>query len=128
MTAKLLAVAAGGALGAVLRALLIGACIRLFPAFPWGTLAVNVSGSLAMGVVAVVLIERMQGCPGWLAPFLMTGVLGGFTTFSAFSLDAVWLIERGRIGAAAGYVLGSVALSVGAFWIGATLARRVVGS
>ena len=122
-------VAAGGAIGAVLRYLCVGLAVRQFgPGFPIGTMAVNVIGSAAMGVVAVILLER-AGDGGWarLAPFAITGVLGGFTTFSAFSLDALYLIERGRFGAATTYALGSVALSILGLWLGLTLARRAFG-
>jgi CrcB protein len=128
MMAKLLAVAAGGGLGAALRFLAVSGMTRAFPGFPWGTLVVNVLGSAVMGVLAVVLMERFPGGWGRLAPFLITGVLGGFTTFSAFSLDALYLIERGRLFAAAGYVAGSVILSVAALWLGLALARRAVGA
>ncbi|MEO0620634.1 MAG: fluoride efflux transporter CrcB [Pseudomonadota bacterium] len=123
---KLAMVAAGGALGAALRFLAVTAFTRALPGFPWGTLFVNVVGSFAMGLLAVVVMERMPGAWGRMAPFLLTGVLGGFTTFSAFSLDALFLIERGRMAAAAGYVAGSVMLSVGALWVGLMLARRVL--
>ena len=108
-------VALGGALGAVLR---YGA--GLVVAFPWGTLAVNVAGSFLIGLVWVICTAR--GAQAVL-PFLMTGVLGGFTTFSAFSLDALRLVEAGRIGTAGGYVLGSVALSLFACAAGLWLAK-----
>ncbi|MFB2533258.1 fluoride efflux transporter CrcB [Paracoccus sp. p4-l81] len=112
-------VALGGALGAVARhgVNLLG---RRWPGFPASTLAVNVIGSLLMGVLVVVLAERgaMRH-----APLLMTGVLGGFTTFSAFSLDAVALWERGQPGLAALYVAGSLGLSIGALIAGLWLAR-----
>ena len=123
MMAKLLAVAAGGALCAALRFLSVAWVTRAFPGFPWGTLAVNVLGSAVMGLAAVALMERFPGSWERFAPFLMTGVLGGFTTFSAFSLDVFFLIERGRMAAAAGYVAGSVALSVGALWLGLMAGR-----
>lgn len=90
-------------------------CARLFGiAFPWGTLAVNIVGSSLMGLIVGWLAFR--GATGWTQPlrlFLTTGILGGFTTFSAFSLDVVMLWERGAFGLAAGYaavsVLGAVA-------------------
>lgn len=123
-----LSVAAGGAIGASLRWLVVrwaGQALGL--AFPYGTLMVNVAGSLVMGVAAVVMMERFPGSWGRLSPFLMTGILGGFTTFSAFSLDTLFLIERGRNLAAATYAGGSVVLSIFGLWAGLTLARGVWG-
>lgn len=118
---NLVYVALGGALGSVLRALTIQAGVRLFgPGFPVGTLFVNVAGGFAIGLLAVLLVERGGGRH---APLLMTGVLGGFTTFSAFSLDTLRLIEAGRIGAAAAYVAASVALSIAACALGLIAAR-----
>ena len=119
------AVAAGGAIGAVLRFALVRWATHSLPGFPWGTLAVNVLGSLAMGLLAVALMERFPGSWGRLAPFLMTGVLGGFTTFSAFSLDALFLIERGRLLAAVGYVAGSMGLAILALWAGLAIGRAI---
>ncbi|MEM6973335.1 MAG: fluoride efflux transporter CrcB [Pseudomonadota bacterium] len=118
------AVALGGAVGASARFLAVGAISRALPGFPWGTMMVNVAGSLIMGLLAVVLLEKGQF--GRFAPFLLTGVLGGFTTFSAFSLDALFLVERGRMLAAAGYIAGSVAASLAALALGLWLARRVL--
>jgi CrcB protein len=120
MVPTLLQVAAGGALGAAGRYLVNVATMRLLgPGFPWQTLAVNVLGSFLMGLLVVVLAKRGGMA---LAPFLMTGILGGFTTFSAFSLDAVTLWERGATGQALAYVIASVGLSVGALvlalWLG----------
>ncbi len=92
------------------------------PGFPVGTVIVNVAGCFAMGVIVTVLARKGGG---HLAPFLMTGVLGGFTTFSAFSLDALTLWERGQSGAAAIYVLGSVILSLAGIVAGLTLARSL---
>lgn len=123
-----LMVAAGGALGALARWQLAGWATRGFgPAFPFGTFAVNVTGGLAMGLLAAALLERSAGDLSRAAPFLITGILGGFTTFSAFSLDAVHLLERGRPGLAALYVGGSVALSIGALWAGLALGRAIWG-
>jgi fluoride exporter len=120
---KLVMVALGGAIGAVLRLLGAGWVGRLTGEGWLGTAFVNVAGSFAMGVLAVLMMERLPGSWGRLAPFAMTGVLGGFTTFSAFSLDALFLIERGRTAAAAGYVAGSVALSILGLYFGLKLAR-----
>lgn len=118
-------VALGGALGAVARYVTVTAALRaLGPGFPWGTLAVNVLGSFVMGLLFVWLEARGMLR---LAPLLMAGVLGGFTTFSAFSLDALKLWEAGATGAAAGYVLGSVVLSVGALVAGVALMRGIAG-
>ncbi len=128
MPTVVFAVAAGGAIGASLRWLIVrwsGHALGL--AFPYGTLIVNVLGSLVMGVAAVAMMERFPGSWGRLSPFLMTGVLGGFTTFSAFSLDALFLIERGRNLAAASYIGGSVFLSIAGLWAGLALARGVWG-
>lgn len=108
-------VAIGGALGAALRYL-----TSLVVAFPFGTLAVNVVGSFAMGVVFVVFAQKGLDR---MAVFIMTGILGGFTTFSAFSLDAFRLYERGDIGPAALYVGASVGLSILGLFAGVAIAR-----
>ena len=123
MTLTYLYVALGGAVGASARYLVGTTLTRaLGPGFPWGTLAVNVVGSFAMGVLVVALAHLSANR---LAPLLMTGVLGGFTTFSAFSLDAVTLYERGALAHAAAYVGGSVVLSLAALVAGLWLARGV---
>ncbi len=117
-------VALGGAAGAMLRYLTNVGVMRLIgPGFPWGTLIVNIAGSFAMGVLVVVLAHKggMR-----FAPLLMTGVLGGFTTFSAFSLDSFTLYERGQIGLAAAYVAGSVGLSLLALGAGILLIRGAI--
>jgi len=121
MLTSLLQVAAGGALGATARYLVSVGTMRLIgPGFPWATLSVNIVGSFLMGGLVVVLAHT-GGTR--LAPFLMTGVLGGFTTFSAFSLDALTLWERGQGTLAAAYVLASVVLSLAAIVAGMLLAR-----
>lgn len=117
-------VALGGAIGSVLRHLTILGAIRAFgAAFPYGTLLVNVLGSLIMGAVFAALLNKdaMR-----FAPLLMTGVLGGFTTFSAFSLDAVKLWQGGQAGLAGVYVLGSVALSIAALVAGVLTMRGML--
>jgi CrcB protein len=114
-------VALGGAIGASLRYLSNVGAMRLFgPGFPYATLFVNIAGSFAMGVL-VVLLAHKGGMRA--APFLMTGILGGFTTFSAFSLDAFTIFERGQTGLAAAYILGSVSLSILALSLGVLLTR-----
>lgn len=117
MTRILLLAGLGGALGSILRA-----ALGLALPFPVATLAVNVLGSFAIGLLAVPLLLAGNR-PHPSAPFLVTGVLGGFTTFSAFSLDTLRLIEGGRAGAALLYVAGSVGLSLGAGAAGLALAR-----
>jgi fluoride exporter len=115
-----LAISIGAMLGANARFLLGGWVVdRLGAEFPYGTLLINVSGSFAIGVV-YALIER-HGAPDWVRPLVMVGLLGGYTTFSTFSLDALAMAERGAWPAAATYVLGSVAASLGAVWLGVTL-------
>lgn len=121
MLTTLAQVALGGAIGATCRFLTVQGALRLLGAdFPWGTLIVNVAGSFAMGVLFVALAERDALR---LAPFLMTGILGGFTTFSAYSLDAFRLYEDGAYGAASLYVAGSVMLSIVALVLGILVAR-----
>ena len=122
----LLQVALGGALGASLR-FLSGAMIlrAMGSGFPYGTMFVNVVGSFLMGLLAFYLLERMDGSFSRYAPFLMTGVLGGFTTFSAYSLDALYLLERGRYASASVYMGGSVVLAIGALFLGMTIARSL---
>jgi fluoride exporter len=113
----------GGALGAGARYLVNVGCLAAFgPAFPWATLTVNVLGSLAMGVLAEVIGNRYGGAPE-LRTFLMTGILGGFTTFSAFSLDIANLAGRDALGLAALYTIGSVVLSLLALYAGLALGR-----
>ncbi|WP_420568419.1 fluoride efflux transporter CrcB [Thalassovita sp.] len=124
MMTTLLQVALGGALGASGRYLTGVAASRLMGlGFPWGTLTVNIVGSFVMGMIVVVLGHYSANR---FAPFLMTGVLGGFTTFSAFSLDAVTLWERGQVVTAAVYVGASVLLSLGAIILGLIFARSIV--
>ncbi len=122
----LLQVALGGALGASLR-FLSGAMIlrALGSGFPYGTMFVNIVGSFLMGLLAFYLLERMDGSFSRYAPFLMTGLLGGFTTFSAYSLDALYLLERGRYVSASVYMGGSVVLAIGALFLGMTIARSL---
>ena len=117
-------VALGGALGAVLRYLTGIGLIRLFghTPFPLGVLAVNVVGSLLMGLFIALAAQRGLT---HLSPFVATGILGGFTTFSAFSLEAVTLWERGALGLAALYVLANVTLSIGALFVGLALGRSL---
>ena len=119
------AVAAGGALGAVARYLVALACARLFGiGFPAGTFIINITGSIIMGLVAGYLAFKGGPSQHWRL-FLMTGVLGGYTTFSAFSLDAALLYERGQIALTLIYVLGSVVLSIAGLFAGLALVRHL---
>lgn len=123
---NLLLVAAGGALGAGARHLVSGLFLRQFgSAWPWGTLFINVTGSLLLGLLVGVLAFRGGEGQAQLRLLLGTGVLGGFTTFSAYSLETVQLIERGRVGSALVYAFGSVALGVAGVFAGLWLARRL---
>lgn len=124
MMTSLLPIAAGGAIGATGRYLTNVAVMRLVgPGFPWGTVVANLVGSFLMGALVVVLAHK--GGMRY-APFLMTGVLGGYTTFSAFSLDAYTLYERGAYLEAGGYVFGSVALGLAGLVGGMAVARGVL--
>jgi CrcB protein len=124
MTLYLL-VALGGAIGSVARFVVGRAVDRAWVgAFPAGTLLVNVLGSLLMGALAVWIVARFENDPAVRA-FVLTGMLGGFTTFSAFSIDAIGLIERGETVAAVAYIVASVTLSLAACLAGAALARMV---
>ncbi len=122
-------VALGGAVGASGRYLLGGFTLRVMgPGFPYGTLAANVLGGLLMGLLVGWLAFKgstlVDGAAN-LRLFLGVGVLGGFTTFSAFSLEAVRMIETKAFGMAAGYISASVALSILALFIGLIIARKV---
>ena len=123
---NLLYVAIGGAIGASLRHLSGIAAMRLLGhAFPWGTLFVNITGSLVMGLFIAWMTNR-TGVSQELRLFIATGILGGFTTFSAFSLDVANLVERGEVTGAAGYILASLILSVAAVFVGLWFGRSML--
>jgi len=119
----MLLAAAGGAIGSAARYLVnVGAARAWGTEFPWSTLIVNGSGCLVMGLLAETIANRLGGAPE-MRTFLMTGILGGFTTFSAFSLDFASLLER-KAHLAAGLYLGmSVTLSLLGVFVGIALAR-----
>jgi len=120
-----LLVMAGGAIGSALRYQLGRASLRLLgPGWPWGTFAANVLGGLAMGLLVGWLAMRAQGSEA-IRLFVAVGVLGGFTTFSAFSLETMLMIERGDWLPATAYALVSVVVSVGALALGLTMMRTV---
>jgi CrcB protein len=115
----------GGGLGATLRHIVNINCPRLFgTAFPYHTFIINITGSSVMGLIAGYLALKGEASQPWRL-FLMTGILGGYTTFSAFSLDAALLYERGELGSAALYVLGSVVLSIAGLFAGLALMRHL---
>jgi len=122
---QILAIAAGGATGAVLRFWMSSGVYSLLGrGFPYGTLVVNVLGSLLMGVLSVLLIERLNLGPEWRAAILV-GLLGGFTTFSTFSLETLNLIEVGEHVKALTNVAFSIVLCVGAAWVGVVAGRQI---
>lgn len=113
----------GSGLGGVLRHSVNVFAPRLFsPGFPYHTLAVNIIGSFAIGLLTGYFVAKVDPGQSWRL-FLMTGILGGFTTFSAFSLDIAVLYEQGGITATAIYILTSVGVSVAMLFIGLYLTR-----
>ncbi|MEH2500886.1 CrcB protein [Bradyrhizobium sp. AZCC 1678] len=122
--ASYLLVFLGGGLGASLRHLINLTCARAFgTGFPWGTFIINITGSTVMGLIAGYLAFKGEASQPWRL-FLMTGILGGYTTFSAYSLDAALLYERGELTSAALYVVGSVVLSIAGLFAGLALVRQ----
>ena len=115
----------GGGLGSSLRHLMNLVSTRWFgTAFPYHTFIINITGSTVMGLIAGYLAFKGEASQQWRL-FLMTGILGGYTTFSAFSLDAALLYERGEIALALLYVLGSVMLSIAGLFAGLALVRHL---
>src|SRR5882762_7058065 len=115
----------GGGLGATLRHLVNLTCARCIgTGFPWGTFIINITGSTVMGLIAGYLALKGEASQPWRL-FLMTGILGGYTTFSASSLDTAVPYERGEIGLAALYVVGSVVLSIAGLFAGLALVRHL---
>lgn len=122
---QLLAIATGGAIGALLRFWVSSGVQGVTGrTFPYGTLTVNVLGSLLIGILYVTFNERVEVSPHWRA-LLMIGVLGAFTTFSTFSMETLELLEKGDFVRAMANVLLNVVLCVGAAWVG-VLATRFV--
>jgi fluoride exporter len=122
---RFLIVFLGGGLGSALRHGVNLVAARMFgPTFPYGTLIINVAGSLVMGLIAEYFALK-AGLPQRARLFLTTGILGGFTTFSTFSLEVAVLYERGQIAGAAAYVVASVVLGVGALFAGMAIVRML---
>jgi fluoride exporter len=116
----------GGGFGAALRHGINLAAVQLAGrSFPYGTMFINISGSLVMGLIAEYFALKSQLPRTWLL-FLTTGILGGYTTFSAFSLEAALLYERGEIFAAGLYVLGSVVLAITGLFAGLAIVRAAI--
>ena len=123
----LVAIAIGGALGSVARYGMTVYCENLLGReFPYGIFFANILGSFAIGVCFVLLLERAALPEIWRS-LLMMGFLGGFTTFSTFSLQSIGMIQAGRLIEAAVYILGSVILSILGAWAGILLTRQVTG-
>ena len=113
----------GGGAGAALRhGMNLAAARALGTAFPYGTMIINVTGSLVMGLIAGYFALRGDASQHWRL-FLTTGILGGYTTFSAFSLDAALLYERGEVGLSALYVVASVVVSIIGLFAGLAIVR-----
>jgi len=118
-------IAVGGAIGAILRyGASTGVYSLLGRGFPYGTLFVNVAGSLLIGVLSVVMLERFDIAPEWRAAVLV-GVLGSFTTFSTFSIETLMLLEQGDVVRAATNVVLSVLICLIAVWFGVSLGRQI---
>ncbi len=122
---QLLAIAGGGALGAVLRFLMSSNIYRIFGRdFPYGTLAVNVLGSFAMGLIFILIVERGVLSAEWRSVIII-GFLGAFTTFSTFSIETLSLLESGELSRAALNIFLSVALCLAATWLGLVIGRQL---
>ncbi|MBI1182570.1 MAG: fluoride efflux transporter CrcB [Alphaproteobacteria bacterium] len=120
-----LAVAAGGAVGSLGRFTLAGQVMRwVGPGFPWGTMACNVLGGLVMGIITELFALKLS-LPRPAQAGLAVGVMGGFTTFSSFSLETVLMIDRHQWAQAFAYTAGSVVLCVGAVLVGMTVVRTL---
>ena len=121
----LVLIAIGGAVGAVLR---YGASVSVYSllgrGFPYGTLFVNVSGSLLMGMLSVILLDRFDPGPEWRAAVLV-GALGSFTTFSTFSIETLNLLEQGDLMRALANIVLSVTVCLAAVWFGVLIGRQI---
>ena len=121
---NLLAIALGGSLGAVMRYLSSASVHQLMGSdFPYGTLVVNVVGSLLMGFISILLLERLMLAEFW-RPIIIIGFLGAFTTFSTFSMEIFNLIEAGEMAKAFMNMFTNLFLCLGATWIGVIAGRQ----
>lgn len=119
-----IAIALGGALGSWLRYVVSTEVTQRAGVLGAGTLAVNLSGALVLGLVFGLIEVRFPGTPRWVGSGISIGVLGGYTTFSSFALDAFQQVEDGRTGLAVAYVLGTVVLGLAAAFLGVWLGRQ----
>lgn len=118
-------IAVGGAIGAVLRyGASVGVYSLLGRGFPYGTMFVNVSGSLLIGLLSVMMLERFSVAPEWRAAVLV-GVLGSFTTFSTFSIETLNLLEQGDVMRASANIVLSVLVCLAAVWFGVLIGRQI---
>lgn len=125
MLGNLVAIAGGGAIGAMMRYGVANCVNSMFGrGFPYGTLAVNVLGSLVMGLLYVLMLERLAVGPEWRAA-LQVGLLGAFTTFSSFSIETLLLIESGETFRAVLNIVLSVSFCLVAVWLGAIIGRQI---
>ena len=120
----LLAVAFGGALGSLARYFLAGAIQPAGATFNWGIFVVNITGGLLMGIIVEASALKLNLTPE-MRSFLTVGILGGYTTFSTFSLDSALLLQKGEYALASGYIIGSVVLSILALFAGLWLVRVI---
>jgi len=119
-----LAVGVGGGLGALARYYIAGWVQPPGVAFNWGIFVVNITGGLLMGMIVEASALRLNLSPE-LRSFLTVGILGGYTTFSTFSLDSALMLQKGQYGLAAAYVVGSVVLSIFALFAGLWIIRAI---
>jgi CrcB protein len=120
----ILSVGVGGGLGALIRYFVAGWVQPPGVSFDWGIFVVNITGGLVMGLIVEASALRLNLSPE-LRAFLTTGILGGYTTFSTFSLDSVLLLQKGQYGAAAFYIIGSVVFSILALFAGLWIVRAI---
>jgi CrcB protein len=118
----LFAVGVGGGLGALARYCIAGWVQPAGATFDWGIFVVNITGGLLMGLIVEASALKLNLSPE-LRSFITVGILGGYTTFSTFSLDSALLLQKGQYGLAAAYIIGSVALSIGALFAGLWIVR-----
>ena len=120
----ILSVGVGGGLGALIRYFVAGWVQPAGSQFDWGIFVVNITGGLVMGLITALAALKLNLTPEMRA-FLTTGILGGYTTFSTFSLDSVLLLQKGQYGAAAFYIIGSVVFSILALFAGLWIVRAI---